>query len=122
MDALLSALVTKLPELGIAGLALMLLLTSWRNATTDRGDYRDALRAAEERHAAEIERLNRAHAAEIERINREHDAEIAEIRATKADLRKRIDDLNVALDLEREARRSAEDRIPRAVRRRGESP
>ncbi len=110
MDALLSALVTKLPELGIAGLALMLLLTSWRNAATDRGDYRESLRAAEERHAAEIAR-----------INREHDAEIAEIRATKAELRKRIDDLNAALDLEREARRSAEDRLSRATRRRGDA-
>lgn len=109
MDALFSALVTKLPELGIAGVALMLLLTSWRNAASDRGDYRAALRAAEDRHAAEITR-----------INREHDEEIAEIRATKADLRKRIDDLNAALDLEREARRSAEDRAPRAPHRRGD--
>lgn len=106
MDAVLSALVSKLPELGIAGVALMLLLTSWRNNATDRGDYRAALRDAEERHAAEIER-----------INREHDAEIAEIRATKADLRKRIEDLNAALDLERETRRAAEERLSRARRR-----
>lgn len=110
MDALLSALVSKLPELGIAGVALMLLLTSWRNSTADRGDYREALRAAEERHAAEIDR-----------INREHDAEIAEIRDTKADLRKRIEDLNAALDLEREARRMAEDRASRVTRRRGDA-
>lgn len=111
MDALLSALVSKLPELGIAGLALVLLFTSWRNATSDRGDYRDALRAAQDRHAAELER-----------INREHDAELAEIRATKADLRKRIEDLNAAVDLEREARRAAEDRASEAVRRSGGGP
>lgn len=110
MDALLSALVSKLPELGIAGLALMLLLTSWRNSTTDRGDYRDALRAAEDRHAAEIAR-----------INREHDAEIAEIRATKAELRQRIVELNAALDRELELRRAAEDRASRVTRRRGDA-
>lgn len=87
----------------------MLLLTSWRNAATDRGDYRAALRAAEERHAAEITR-----------INREHDEEIAEIRATKSELRQRIETLNAALDVEREARRTAEDRLSKALRRRGD--
>lgn len=111
MDALLSALVSKLPELGIAGLALMLLLTSWRNATTDRGDYRAALRAAEDRHAAEIAR-----------INREHDAEIAEITAAKAELRQRIAELNAAVESERAARWAAEDRAARATRRRGDAP
>lgn len=111
MDALLSALVAKLPELGIAGLALMLLLTSWRNATADRGDYRTALRAAEDRHAAEIAR-----------INREHDAEVAELNAAKAELRLRLAEVNTALDREIEARRAAEGRAAKVTRRRGDAP
>lgn len=110
MDVLLSALVTKLPELGIAGLALCLFLVASRNATADRADYRDALKAAEDRHAAELAR-----------VNREHDEELAEIHKTKDLLRKRIDDLNAAVDREREARRKAEDAAARASRRSGEA-
>lgn len=108
MDAVLSAVVAKLPELGIAGLALCLLLAAWRNAASDRADYRDALRAQQERHAAEISR-----------INREHDEEIADLRQTQAELRRRLEDLNAAVDLERDARRQAEDREAQMRRRRG---
>lgn len=108
MDAVLSALVTKLPELGIAGLALWLLLAAWRNAASDRADYRDALKAAEDRHAAELAR-----------VNREHDEELAEVHKTKDALRRRIEDLNASVDLEREARRKAEDRASEALRRLG---
>lgn len=111
MDAVLSALVTKLPELGIAGLALWLLLAAWRNAASDRADYRDALKAAEERHAAELAR-----------VNREHDDELAEVDKVKDTLRRRVDDLNTMVDLEREARRQAEDRAAEARRRRGGGP
>lgn len=119
MDAVLSAVVTKLPELGIAGIALVLLFAAWRNAAADRADYRDALKAAEERHSAELIR-----------VNREHDAEAAELRASLATLRgdsdaritaltKRLDDLNAALDLEIEARRKAQDEAAEALRRSG---
>lgn len=109
MDALLSALGTKLPDLGITGLALMLLLSSWRRNTDDRRDYRDSLDAAEARHAMEMARVNREHAAELERINRDHDTEVAEMRATKNRLRKQVEELHTTVDLEREARRKAED-------------
>lgn len=111
MDAILSALLAKLPELGIAGLALVLLFAAWRNATSDRGDYRDALKAAEERHAAEIAR-----------VNREHDAEVLELRDGGASLRKRIEELNTDVDIEREARRKAEDEAAEARRRSGGAP
>lgn len=111
MDAILSALLTKLPELGIAGLALWLLLAAWRNATSDRGDYRDALKAGEERHATELAR-----------VNREHDAEILELHQIKDVLRKRIEDLNASVDLEREARRKAEDAASEIQRRSGGMP
>jgi C4-dicarboxylate-specific signal transduction histidine kinase len=110
LDAVFSALVTKLPELGLSGLALWLLFAAWRNATSDRSDYRDSLKAAEERHAAELAR-----------VNREHDAEIAEMQQTKARLRKQVEELNAAVDLEREARRAAEEKAFRA-RRSGGAP
>lgn len=111
MDAVLSAFITKLPELGLAGLALLLLLATWRKADADRADYRTALKEAEERHAAELTRVNRA-----------HDEELAEVYRTKEALRQRIDDLNTMVDLEREARRQAEDRAAEARRRRGGGP
>lgn len=110
MDAVLSAIVTKLPELGLSGLALVLLLGAWRNASSDRRDYRDSLKAAEERHATELTR-----------VNREHDAEIAEMQQTKTRLRQQIEELNATVDLEREARRVAEEKAFKA-RRSGGGP
>ena len=100
MDAILSALLAKLPELGIAGFAVFLLIAAWRNAASDRGDYRAGLKAADER----------------------HDAELVELRADRSALRQQVDDLNVTVDLEREARRKAEDEAAETRRRTGGAP
>jgi hypothetical protein len=105
LDAVLSALVTKLPELGLSGLALWLLLAAWRNATSDRRDYRDSLKSAEERHSAELARVNREHDAEVEQLNR-----------ANAALRRQVEELHTTVDLEREARRNAEDKASEARR------
>lgn len=105
MDAVLSALASKLPEMGLSGLALVLLLAAWRNATSDRRDYRDSLKAAEERHTAELNR-----------VNREHDAEMAEAAQIRARMRQQIEELHTTVDLEREARRNAEDKAFEARR------
>lgn len=107
---MLSAIGTKFPELGLSGLVLLLLLAAWRNGASDRKDYRDALKAMEERHTAELTR-----------VNREHDAEMAEVLETKSRLRNQIEELNATVDLEREARRAAEDKAFEA-RRAGGAP
>lgn len=105
MDGVVSSVLANAGSLGVGGVLLSLLVYVMRNATSDRGDYRVALKDAEERHAAEIARINRA-----------HDEEIAELRRDLADLRKQVDDLNAALDLEREQRRKAEDLAAEARR------
>lgn len=107
MDALLPALGSALPQLGGAGLALFILILVMRSAATDRADYRTELKAAAERHTEEIKR-----------INADHDAELAEVKSDVKELRKEVDDLNSALDLERELRRKAEDMAAEALRRR----
>lgn len=107
MDAILPALFSALPQLGGASLAVFVLILVMRGAASDRADYRAELKGAAERHTDEIKR-----------INADHDAELAEVKSDVKELRKEVDDLNVALDLERELRRRAEDMAAEALRRR----
>ncbi|MGW1680564.1 hypothetical protein [Saccharopolyspora sp. NPDC002376] len=100
------------PQLGGAGALLALLVYVMRNAASDRGDYRSALDAAESRHAAELTRIAEA-----------HDAELRELRDDVAALRKQLDELHLALDVERSERRRAEDQAAELARRaRGDAP
>lgn len=108
MDVILPGLVSAAPQLGVAGVLLVILTVVIRTSTQDRVDYRTDLAASLERHAAEVKR-----------INVDHDAELAELRSDIRDLRRNLDDLNAALDLEREARRRAEDMAAEALRRGG---
>lgn len=107
MDAILPALFSALPQLTGGGLAVAILVIVLRSSSSDRVDYRAELAAAAGRHADEVKR-----------INADHDAELAELKADVRDLRKQVDDLNAALDLEREQRRRAEDMAAEALRRR----
>lgn len=108
MDAAFTAALQVAPQLGGAGLLFALLVWFMRNASTDRIDYRAALDAAEARHAAELKRISDA-----------HDSELRELRDDVAYLRKQIDELNRALDAEREDRRKAEDKAAAAQRKAG---
>ncbi|MEV5543126.1 hypothetical protein AB0L13_40525 [Saccharopolyspora shandongensis] len=105
MDAAITAAMQSWPQLGGAGALLALLLYVMRHASSDRGDYRAALDAAETRHAAELTRIAEA-----------HDAELRELRDDVAALRKQLDELHLALDVEREERRKAEDRAAELAR------
>lgn len=95
MDTFLPALISALPQLGGAGVILVVLVLLLRSSATDRADYR----------------------AELKRLNGDHDAELAELRGDIKELRKQVDDLHAALDLERQARRRAEDMAAEALRR-----
>lgn len=108
MDAVLTAAMQSAPQLGIGGILFALLMWFVRHAATDRGDYRSTLDAAEIRHASELKRIAEA-----------HDAELRELREDIAALRTQLDELNLALDVEREDRRKAEDRAAEALRRAG---
>ena len=107
MDGFLAALVAAAPQLGVAGVLLLVLSLIQRGATQDRVDYRVVLADATRRHAEELNR-----------INRDHGEEIAELKSDIAELRAKLDDVQAALDLEREARRKAED-VAAALRRQG---
>lgn len=96
MDAVLTAVTQTAPQLGISGVLITVIVLLVRREAS-----------AEGRHAAELTRINTA-----------HDAELDELRAEIRELRKYVDDLNAALDLEREQRRRAEDAAADAARRR----
>lgn len=94
MDAVLAAVVQSLPQLGIGGgLVFVLVLLVRRESST------------EQRHSAELARINAA-----------HDAELAEVRADVKELRGEVDRLNSELDTERTKRRAIEDELAAARR------
>jgi Skp family chaperone for outer membrane proteins len=95
LDAVLTAVMQSLPQVGVAsGLVVVMVLLLRRESST------------EERHAAELRRINDL-----------HDAELIEMRADIKELRESLDGVNRALDEERARRRQIEDEL--AVARRG---
>lgn len=95
MDAVLTAVLQSLPQLGVAsGLVVVVVLLLRRESST------------EERHAAELRRIGEA-----------HDAELVEMRGDIKELREAQDRLHRDLDEERTRRRQIEDEL--AVARRG---
>ncbi|MER7014571.1 hypothetical protein ABT324_24365 [Saccharopolyspora sp. NPDC000359] len=102
----IGALVTAAgPQAGVGGVLVVLLVWVMRNAASDRGDYRTALADAEQRHAAELARVNAA-----------RDDEVAELRDQIDELRARVDLLAAQLDDERRRRWEAEDAAAKARR------
>jgi cell division protein FtsB len=97
LDAILPALVSAAPQLGVAGVLLLLLGLTLRTSSQDRADYRTQLADAAKRHTEELD----------------------ELKSDIKELRKEIDDLNAKLDEERAARRRAEDMAAEAQRKRG---
>jgi Skp family chaperone for outer membrane proteins len=95
LDAVLTAVMQSLPQVGVAsGLVVVMVLLLRRESST------------EERHAAELKRINEL-----------HDAELVEMRSDIKELRESLDGVNRALDDERGRRRQIEDDL--AVARRG---
>jgi Skp family chaperone for outer membrane proteins len=87
VDAVLTTLIGAAPQLGGAGVLLLIIGLLLRREAQDRADYR----------------------AELTRINTAHDGELAELRAEIVGLRTQLDEVNRKLDEERARRRAAED-------------
>jgi uncharacterized protein YlxW (UPF0749 family) len=94
LDAVLTAFVQSLPQMGIGGLILFVLVLLLRRESS-----------TEERHSAEMTRVTAA-----------HDAELTEMRADVKELRTDVDRLNRDLDAERALRRQVEDELAAARR------
>ncbi|MCO7195638.1 hypothetical protein [Pseudonocardia sp. McavD-2-B] len=95
MDSVISALVGAAPQLGGAGVLVVVLgLLIRREAQTN------------ERHASELTRVSTA-----------HQAELSALRAEIAALREQVSGLNEMLDAERRARWHAEDSAAKHRRR-----
>lgn len=99
-------LISLAPQLGAAGLILLVFVVVSRYFLTDRGRLQDELDKAMARSDKEMARMAAA-----------HDAEIAELRAEIKELRAALAGVNAALDVERAARRAAEDTSAKAARR-----
>lgn len=94
MDVVLTAVIQSLPQVGIgSGLIVVLVLLLRRESST------------EQRHTAELARINTA-----------HDAELSEMRAEMTELRNSVRKLNSDLDTERSRRREIEDELADARR------
>lgn len=100
-----TALLGAAPELGLVSLVVFLLIVFIKAASSDRVDYRAALKEVNERNTTEIARLNA-----------DHNSELMELREDIKNLREEVDKLNTSIDVERRARREAEDVAAAAVR------
>jgi hypothetical protein len=98
VDGVITSLVGAAPQLGVAGILLVLLGIVIRWGSQERTDNR-----------AQVTDLATRHAAELARINADHDAELGELRKEIAGLRAQLDEVNRKLDAERDRRRAAED-------------
>lgn len=98
MDGVITSLVGAAPQLGVAGVLLVLLGIVIRWGSQERTDNR-----------AQITDLATRHATELARINADHDAELGELRKEIAGLRAQLEEVNRKLDAERDRRRAAED-------------
>lgn len=98
MDGVITTLIGAAPQLGVAGVLLVLLGIVIRWGAQERTDNRAAI--------AELAARN---SAELARVNADHDAELSELRKEIAGLRAQLEEVNSKLDAERERRRAAED-------------
>jgi hypothetical protein len=87
VDAVLTTLIGAAPQLGGAGVLLLIIGLLLRRESQDRADYRT----------------------ELTRLSAAHDQELVELRAEIKGLREQVDELNSRLDQERAKRRAAED-------------
>jgi hypothetical protein len=110
VDAILTTLGGSLPQLGVGGVLAFVvgLLVKW-------------LADERTRHTADLDAQARRLADENAREAAQHTANMTDLRGELRDARTRIDELEITVDLERAARRDAEDTAARALRGTGEA-
>jgi len=113
---LLPSLIQAAPQYAMAAILLVLLTRVMGHATTDRGDYRADLDAAEQRHTAEITRLRESYEVQLAALRAAYDAEMASLRGALHDVRDQLSSVTAQVDAERRARWHAEDAAAEARR------
>lgn len=116
MDSILQGLGGSLPQLGVGGILTFVVGLLVKLLVDERGRHTAELDAQSARHAAELTAKGERLAAENAREQAQHIADLADLRAELRDARKRIDELDLTVDIERAARREAEDAAARALR------
>ena len=116
MDAVLTSLGGSLPQLGVGGVLTFVVGLLVKLLVDERARHTTELDAQSARHAAELEAKGRRLADENAREAAQHVADMSDLRGELRDARKRIDELELIVDLERSARREAEDVAARALR------
>ena len=119
MDAIIAPLLGAAPQLGGAGVLLVILVLLMRREATDRAEYRQALEAAAKRHDEETDRQRKAHDAEIAELKAHVDRLEKKVAELEAGRDQQVAQLQTRLDQEREARRRAEDMAAEARRNPG---
>lgn len=116
MDGILSALGGGLPQLGVGGLLAFVIGLLVKLLIDERTRHTAELDAISKRHADELERKGDRLAAENAREAAQHISDMTDLRAELRGARTRIEELDITVDLERAARRDAEDAAARARR------
>lgn len=112
MDAVLTALAGSLPQASVGGVLVLVIGFLVKLLMDEKGRH-DATRAGLQTDLdKQAERLARQH----ERDREQDTADEQELRAELAAVRARCDELQLTVDIEREARRAAEDAAARAAR------
>lgn len=123
MDGILSALSGALPQLGaggglilVVGFLVKLLIDEREQHAKTRAAHQAELDALSARHGKELELKGERLAAENAREAAQHISDMTDLRGEREKDRKRIEELELTVDLERAARRDAEDAAARALR------
>ena len=111
MDAVLQALGGSLPQLGVGGILTFVVGLLVKLLIDERT-----------RHTTELDAQSKRLAGEAARDSAQYDRDLADLRADIERRAKRIEELEITVDIERAARREAEDVAARALRRRREDP
>lgn len=120
MDSILQTLGGSLPQLGVGGVLAFVVGLLVKLLADERTRHTTELDGQSRRHATELEATCKRLADENAREAAQHIADMIELRAYVAGALKRIEELDLTVDLERAARRDAEDVAARALRGTGE--
>lgn len=116
MDGILSTLSGSLPQLGVGGVLAFVIGLLVKLLMDERTRHTTELDSLSRRHAEELERKGDRLATENAREATQHIADMTDARAELRRAWSRVEELQLTVDIERQARREAEDVAAQALR------